>query len=119
MKNKLLLGLIGVLLVFGFVACDNGTTDTAKNGSPTKFEGTWIRTDSATLVFKDNTVNVANGTYVGTFTFNDSEIIFTKDGNEIIFDYTLSGNTLVLTGSSKNSGGGITGASQIQGTFTK
>jgi hypothetical protein len=106
-------------LVFGFVVigCDNDTT----NDTTTEFEGTWTRTsDSATLVFADNNVNVASGVYVGTFTFTATEITFSRDGNVIIFDYTLSGgNTLVLHGSSKNTGGALTGASQIEGTFTK
>ena len=119
MKNTINLFLIiASFAVIGlvFVGCDNNPSD---NDNSTKFEGTWVRqSDSATIVFKNNTVNVANGTYVGTFTYTDTEITFTRQGNEIYFDYTLNSSTLVLTASSKNTGEGIAGAAQIQGTFT-
>jgi len=118
MINKgIWLGILIMVLVFGMavIGCNNDSTD-----STTKFEGTWTRTgDSLTLVFSNNNVNIGNGVYVGTFTFDNDEITFTRDGNNIIFEYTLSGTTLVLTASLKNTGGGIEGANQIQGTFSK
>jgi hypothetical protein len=89
--------------------------------STTKFEGTWTRADSATLVFAGNTVTADNGEthYVGSISFDDTEIIFTRELNEIILDYVLSGNSLTLAASTKNTGGGISGAALMAGTFTK
>jgi hypothetical protein len=128
--RKAVFGLIGAMLVIGFVfsGCDNGTTE-----STTKFEGTWkhqMNELNAVYVFSGNNwrfssagqMNVSPGPFSGTFTFDDTSITFTAtSGGSGTWTqpYTLStgiNNTEVLNLDSNTSGTMIT---ELIGPFAK
>jgi hypothetical protein len=101
MKNRFFLGLIGVLLVFGFLAvsCDNGNNGNTDNGgNDPDLVGTW-NSDTRTglsLVFTADKVNV---TSVGdlSYTANNGSITIKSTGQTISGSYDISGTTLTLT----------------------
>jgi hypothetical protein len=107
MKNRML--AVGVLLMVvalaaGLMGCEHDPVSNA-----TKFEGTWRNqgsndagTDSWDLVytFTDNAFTYDNNrgdTVSGTFTFTDTTITFSPEGDESwTQNYTLAGNNLYL-----------------------
>jgi hypothetical protein len=89
-----------VLIVIGFMGCDNDTTSGV--GEPTKFEGTWKNPAGSqnTYTFTGNNwsrTNNSDQNANGTFTFTDTTITFVPtSGNSWSQGYTLSATQLSL-----------------------
>jgi hypothetical protein len=89
MRNKVVFGLISIMLIIGmvFMACDTPTNDdgdnTAITPQTTKFEGTWKNPygSHSTYTFTGYNVtftNDSNNSWSGTFTFTDTTITFNR-----------------------------------------
>jgi hypothetical protein len=118
-KQNFVMFCVLVVLVLGFIGCDNGTTD---GNTTTKFEGTWIK-GTYKIVISGNgyTIQVNDSNYAkGVFSYADTTFTCTDTHrwntnvweagthNPVTFNYILNGNTLSLAdgiGSTENFNG--------------
>jgi len=72
MKKTVFSGLLAIMLVFGFIGCDNGTKNgNADNSIPNEFHGTWVSLHSGykeTYIIRADSITIkahsVSGTYV-------------------------------------------------------
>jgi hypothetical protein len=125
MKNRVLRGLMIIMLVFGLalLAC-NTDTDSDDTAAITKFEGTWVNESAkAKYVFTGNNWRLVRDgraeDSIGTFTFTESpnSIRFTATGGSrgnwsYTYEFKNDNSILNFTGSNN-------GPASSTGDFTK
>ena len=133
-------GVFWVVLIIGFIGCDDGTSGNGE-GSSNPFEGTWITgAYESTMVdntwtIKQNGVNLAKGTFTYTNTVYTSTTTHYWDGSSwatdsttgtVTMNYVINNSTMTIsnhTGSDdfngiwgKKIGGNVT--TPFEGTWT-